>query len=396
MGSAKIFKKSSPNGRIYVYLGKREYVQCDSSQEEINGIVFIQDWKQTLKGKKVYVQLMITFRHGVEEEETMGLSFKKEMILHRVQVTPQEPKEPETTLQKLLCKKLGDGAVPFKLQFPNLAPNSVLICASPDESPLARQMGVFYDVRAHMAESSEDYVGKKPTIVSMAIRKTMYFAGDVKKRSPSSTVDKGFVFGSGKVVLEVSLEKEVFYHGEDIAVHVAVNNHSKKPVKNIQAVLIQHCELTMIQGQYKCKIARLESQDGCPLTTGGSLSRTILLKPLSQICQGFRGLCLDGCLSKTMDDTNLASSSKVDSSENDMLGVVVSYSARVTLSMGGMGGSLETDVPFKLVHPKPGTQEENKLMEEKTSARSQQAESRRKMFQGQDSVTKESLPDQES
>ena len=103
-GTVKIFKKCAPNGkklmkpikmdinafctlgRVYVYMGKREFVSCDGAVEPINGVVNIQDHHDTLKGRRVYVQLVITFRHGREEEETMGLSFKKELILDRVQV----------------------------------------------------------------------------------------------------------------------------------------------------------------------------------------------------------------------------------------------------------------------------------------------------------------------
>ena len=39
---------------------------------------------------------------------------------------------------------------------------------------------------------------------------------------------------------------------------------------------------------------------------------------------------------------------------NDLLGVVVSYSVKIKLVLSGMGGELETDLPFKLVHPCPG------------------------------------------
>lgn len=46
----------------------------------------ITDHRDTLKGRRVFVQLVITFRHGTEDQETMGLSFKKELILDRVQV----------------------------------------------------------------------------------------------------------------------------------------------------------------------------------------------------------------------------------------------------------------------------------------------------------------------
>lgn len=79
---------------------------------------------------------------------------------------------------------------------------------------------------------------------------SQYASNDMKQRSPTSMAEKGFVFGSGnivkiiffsyinspfsgKIVLEASLDKEVFYHGEDIPVHVSLNNNSKKTAKSI-------------------------------------------------------------------------------------------------------------------------------------------------------------------
>ena len=56
------------------------------------------------------------------------------------------------------------------------------------------------------------------------------------------------------------------------------------------------------------------------------------------------------------DETNLASSSMAETGDpNDLLGVIVSYSVRVKIALSGMGGDLEVDIPFKLVHPRPGT-----------------------------------------
>ena len=43
-----------------------------------------------LQGRRIFVQLVITFRHGREEDETLGLSFKKELVLDRVQIYPPE------------------------------------------------------------------------------------------------------------------------------------------------------------------------------------------------------------------------------------------------------------------------------------------------------------------
>lgn len=147
----------------------------------------------------------------------------------------------------------------------------------------------------------------------------------------------------------------------------------------------------MVNAQYSCKVARLESQDGCPLQSGSSLNRTFILKPLAQICQGARGLCLDASLSKVHDESNLASSSLSETgNNNDLLGVIVSYSVKVKVLLGGMGGELETDLPFKLVHPRPDSKEMDNLIKEKNSARAK-TELRRRQFQGQDSVLNESF-----
>ena len=111
----------------------------------------------------------------------------------------------------------------------------------------------------------------------------------------------------------------------------------------------------MVQAQYSTKVATLETKDGCPLGPGANLNRTFTLKPLAQMCNRERGLALDAQLSKVKDETNLASSSIAETGDsNDLLGVIVSYSVKVKLVLSGMGGELEVDLPFKLVHPRPG------------------------------------------
>ena len=101
------------------------------------------------------MQLVITFRHGREEDETLGLSFKKELVLDRVQIYPPEKKkDEETKLQTRLIQKLGEGAFPFSLNFPDLAPNSVIICADEDEDPatvrnIIKFIGIFFITAKH-------------------------------------------------------------------------------------------------------------------------------------------------------------------------------------------------------------------------------------------------------
>ena len=174
-------------------------------------------------------------------------------------------------------------------------------------------------------------------------------------RCPTAKAEKSFLFSKGKLGLECSLDKEVYYHGQEIPITLSINNNANKSVKTIRVAIVQHCELTMVAGVYSCKVARLETKDGCPLAPGSSLNRTFNMKPLAQICNQERGLVLDAMLSKEIDETNLASSSLAETGDpNDLLGVIVSYSVKVTLRLSGMGGELEVDLPFKLNHPKPG------------------------------------------
>jgi hypothetical protein len=53
---------------------------------------------------------------------------------------------------------------------------------------------------------------------------------------------------------------------------------------------------------------------------------------------------------------NLASSTMVPEglSPAEAIGITVSYTVRVKLNCGALGGELVTDVPFKLLHPAPG------------------------------------------
>lgn len=56
------------------------------------------------------------------------------------------------------------------------------------------------------------------------------------------------------------------------------------------------------------------------------------------------------------DDVNLASSTMGSEGKTtaESMGIVISYSLRVKLNCGTLGGELQTDVPFKLMNPAPG------------------------------------------
>ena len=86
--------------------------------------------------EKVFVQLVCSFRYGREDDETMGLSFKKELTLADEQVYPPTTsfsKNGTTRLQERLMTKLGATSYPFQLHFPRHSPTSVNLLPSEEE-----------------------------------------------------------------------------------------------------------------------------------------------------------------------------------------------------------------------------------------------------------------------
>lgn len=180
-----------------------------------------------------------------------------------------------------------------------------------------------------------------------------YATPNKSTRQPHTTVSKGFSLSPGKIDLQLTIEKDLFYHGEIICVHISVSNHSKKSVRSIHASIVQTCELTMINSQYTRSVAGLETKEGCPITPGAKLSTVFYLTPLASNNKDKRGIALDGQLRD--EDVHLASSTIFPETKNpnDAVGIIVSYAVRVVLNLGALGGDITADLPFKLMHAVP-------------------------------------------
>ncbi|XP_026486286.1 arrestin homolog [Nymphalis io] len=355
--AVKVFKKTTPNGKVTVYLGKRDFIDHVDYCDPVDGVVVVDT--DYLKGRKVYSQLVTTYRFGREEDEVMGVKFSKEMVIGQDQVVPMVNAKMELTpVQEKLLKKLGPNAFPFTFTFPEMSPSSVTL--QPSEEDQGKPMGVDYCVRTYVADNEDDK-GHKRSSVTLAIKKLQHAPAARGRRLPSSLVSKGFTFSNGKISLEVTLDKEIYYHGEKVAANIIVSNNSRKSVRNIRCMVVQHVEITMINSQFSRHVASLESREGCPITPGASLSKTFYLVPLARSNKDIRGVALDGHLKE--DDVNLASSTLVSEGKcpAEAIGIVVSYSVRVKLNCGTLGGELVTDVPFKLLHPAEGTVERQRF-----------------------------------
>ena len=88
-------------------------------------------------------------------------------------------------------QKLGEGAKPFTLAFPQSAPNSVLIRGEEGDSST---MGVSYEVRLHIGDSSEDHGGSKKNSVHMSIRKVSIFDSNVPIFDSNASIYDSNVF----------------------------------------------------------------------------------------------------------------------------------------------------------------------------------------------------------
>lgn len=97
--------------------------------------------------RKIFGQVVCSFRYGRESDEMMGLNFQKELYLASEQVHPQPEKRNRevSKLQERLLKKLGPNAFPFTFTLPASAPASVVLQKSKDDT--GAPCGVEYYVK---------------------------------------------------------------------------------------------------------------------------------------------------------------------------------------------------------------------------------------------------------
>ena len=63
------------------------------------GLLNVLNLVSIFTGKFIFASLVVTFRHGREEDEVMGVSFKKELVVDRVQVFPNNKEENPSKIQ---------------------------------------------------------------------------------------------------------------------------------------------------------------------------------------------------------------------------------------------------------------------------------------------------------
>merc|ERR1712062_97631 len=284
--------------------------------------------------------------------------FKKELTLADEQVYPPSKHMKslgKTRLQERLVTKLGPNSFPFQLNFPRHCPTSVSLIPAPDET--GSPCGVEYFIRAYVLnnEDTRDDGTSRPnrkSIVSMMIRKIQY-APMKPGRQPCTMVRKDFMFSPGDMELEATLDQQLYHHGDTVSVNISIKNNSNKMVKKISAHVLQCIDVAMFAGGHcKARIAGVETTEGCPITPGTTLNKTLKLTPNMKSIRTKAGVAIDGNIREG--ESNLASSTLLqDENSKDIFGMVISYTVKVKLFLGAIGGELSAELPFILMNPKP-------------------------------------------
>ncbi|XP_063288271.1 arrestin-C [Pelobates fuscus] len=351
---SKVFKKTSSDSKLSIYLAKRDYVDHVEFVEPVEGVILIDPEYQ--KDKKVFVTLTCAFRYGRDDMELIGLSFRKDLYVLSCQVYPLRPEDqkPLSPLQEKLKAKLGVNSFPFSFNIAKNLPCSVTLQPGAEDS--GKACGVDYEVKGFWADNVEEKVHKRNS-VSLIIRKVQY-APEISGPAPKADTTRQFMMSDRPLQLEASLEKEIYYHGEPINVNVKINNTTSKIVKKIKITVEQVTDVVLYSlDKYTKTVCSEEIND--TVAANSTLSRTYSVTPFLADNRQKRGLALDGKLKHG--DTNLASSTILrPGMDKEVMGILVSYKVRINLMVarGGILGDLTSsdvfvDLPLILMHPKP-------------------------------------------
>ncbi|XP_003801812.1 arrestin-C [Otolemur garnettii] len=352
---SKVFKKTSSNGKLSIYLGKRDFMDHVDMVEPIDGVVLVDP--DYIKGRKMFVTLTCAFRYGHADLDVIGLTFRKDLHVQAQQVVPAEPTSPNgplTFLQERLLHKLGDNAYPFTLQMATNLPCSVTLQPGPDDA--GKACGIDFEVKGFCAESMEEKIPKRDS-VRLVIRKVQ-FAPLEPGPGPWAQTIRRFLLSPQPLQLQAWMDREVHYHGEPISVNVSINNCTSKVIRKIKISVDQITDVVLYSLDKYTKTVFIQEFTETVAANSSFLQSFTVTPLLASSCQK-QSLALDGKLKH--EDTNLASSTILRPGMNkELLGILVSYKVRVNLmvSSGGILGDLTAsdvgvELPLILIHPKP-------------------------------------------
>lgn len=343
----QVFKKTCPNGKITIYLPKRDYIETSTHVEPIEGVLVVDP--NYVGARQVYVQLQMTFRYGCEEDEVMDVPLKRSLYIDTHQVYPPVKDINPSVTQANLANKLGSFAFPFILEIPPLAaPSTVMQRRLKQEGEL---MGMDYEVMAFVGHNDADIHARNSCKVS--VRKLQDIPASLSSsKKPEGQMTKTMLIGMGPVTIHCTLGSRVVQPDETIPVTVTVKNDAKRDIKRLKVKLVQKIECPFF-GKTKARARTImKIDDKINLGYCGEISKnyTLLATPPPRRETG--EFLLQGQFDSTAVDT-LACSTVYNNGVNkdDVFGICVSYAVRVKATFGSLPEDVILDVPFTLKVP---------------------------------------------
>ncbi|XP_055849117.1 phosrestin-2-like [Episyrphus balteatus] len=423
IANAKVYKKTSSNSILTLYMGSRDLISTDGVVEPLRGVIVVDP--KYLASQKIYGQLTLTFRYGREDEEVMGLKFCNELVVALKQLWPRINYTGEmTVLQQALVDRLGAGAHPFQIDVGTIAAPSVQLL--PAKKYSGDPIGTSYDVRIFMSDLADEKLQGRTTVKlgirviykiptnfqsiqesnlswkssqnkqsfrtrlspkiqrlcsrskqqeetsksttainnSEAVKKSNVNNAEERLKSdffkggeegPESCTEKLFLWTEGNVSLKSSLDKCAYKHGEAVCVKVHIRNSSRKVVRKIRIVAVQHVDVCMFSnGKFKNIVG--EIVDSNHIKSNDTFSNTYKIMPTIGSTKNW--IAVESKLPHAHVTTDflstnnykLASSTFQDNimKERNVFAIYVTYYIKIKLTLSALGGDLSLKLPFVL------------------------------------------------
>ena len=91
-----------------------------------------------------------------------------------------------------------------------------------------------------------------------------------------ASLDSHFLLSTGRLHVEMRVDRSVVYYGEKLALHVAITNFSNKTIRKIKCELIQVLLLPFF-GERRTPFSWLENTEYCPVPPGTSRYLVIII-----------------------------------------------------------------------------------------------------------------------
>lgn len=383
----RVFRKSTRNHALEVYVFKRDFYEENGTVEPIDGLIAVNPDKD-LNDRAVFVKIEARFHHsfasaaailgispsttlhrdtklvyrgstsaersGSDAEESTALLCDKarsEYVLEKMK-TP-------TKLQAKLAKTLDWPTVPFRFQIPSNLPSSVVMNHGKGREDDSGHLGVDYEISAFVGLANEGKPRKRRSTVTLNIRKLTQIHHLQELIPPSVSESMSFILSSSSksVTLQVTLTKPLYTLDEKVGVTLNITNSSNKTIKSIKILVRQHSSLKDLNGSErinaKCILSEMESTEECPIRPSQTKQLNYELEIFDLKNKDHPQIALDGQLHD--EDTTIATSTKsLTATDNDVVrgGVHVGYEVKVKLSTGKLGSDIVCRVPFVVSRPR--------------------------------------------